>query len=151
MKKKLSLIFSSLALLLVMIVTLCACSSYSSIKSAYTKEGYEEIEISKEYKDKVTDMFGEDVADTLTIHVLKLKVADDANALDKAAAATSTVIIAEFKSTKELEEQMKKHVTEEDEKKISEAIQKLDTVSGNCVYVFSLSQKSFDIFKSTKK
>ena len=151
MKKKLSLIFSSLVLLLVMIVTLCACSTYGSVKSAYTKEGYEEIEISAEYKEKVTEMFGEDAAQTLTIHVLKLKVADNASILDKAAATTSTVVIAEFKSTKEMEEQMKEHVTAEDAKEISEKIQELPNVSGNCVYVFSLSTKSYEIFQSTKK
>ena len=151
MKKKLSLIFSSVALLLVMIVTLCACSTYGSVKSAYTKEGYEEIEISDTYKKQVNDMFGEDAADTLTIHVLRKKITDDMSAVDKAAAATSTVIIAEFKSTKEMEEQMKEHVTAEDAKELSEKIQQLPNVSGNCVYVFSLSTKSYDIFQSTKK
>lgn len=150
MKKKLSLIITSVALMLIAIVTLCACSTYGSVKSAYKKEGYEEIEISEEYKKYATDMFGEEAADVITLHVLQLSVDDDASLADKAAAATSTVVIAEFNSTEDMEENMKKHVTAEDAKEISEKIQQLDTVSGNCVYVFSLSSKSFDIFKSTK-
>ena len=150
MKKRLSLIFSSLALLLVMIVTFCACSTYGSVKSAYKKAGWEETEISDTYKKAVTDMFGEEAAETLTIHVLKKKVTDDMSPTEKAEASLSYVVIAEFKSTKEMEEQMKKHVTAEDAKELAEKIQKLPNVSGNCVYVAG-TMKANEIFQSTKK
>lgn len=150
MKRKLTIALTSLLLVAGMIFTLCACSSYGSVKNAYKKEGYGEIELSQEYKKYVTDMFGEENADVITIHVLQKSVSDDASVADKAAAKLTTTVIAEFKSTDEMNEQMKKHVTQEDAEAIAEAIQKLDNVSGNCVLVFTLSTDSANIFKSTK-
>ena len=59
-------------------------------------------------------------------------------------------MIAEFNSTEEMNELMKKHVTQEDAENIAEAIQQLDNVSGNCVLLFYSSKKGYEIFKGTK-
>ena len=44
MKKKFATIFSSLALVAMLIATLCACSTYGSVKSKYESNGWTENE-----------------------------------------------------------------------------------------------------------
>ena len=132
MKKKLGMILSALALVVVMIATLCACSTYGSIKSAFKKEGYEEAEISQTYKDQVKSAVGEDYADKVEIHVLKKGL--------------NIAIIVEFKSKDDIVDAIGK----ENAENAYEELQKLDTVNGNCM-IISISPDALKIFKSTKK
>lgn len=156
MKKKLAAIFSSIGLILVMIATLCACSTYNKVLRAYKKANYEETDIAEIYTQKVKEYFGEDTENVLTVHVLKKNAKEDGTIGDQLEGAFGYVIIAEFNSTKEMDEKMKtrvKGMTEEekeDAKKLAEEVQKLDNVSGTCVYIFGTTTDGLTVFKSTK-
>ena len=131
MKKKLGIVVTALALIVVMVATLCACSSYGSIKSAFKKEGYEEAEVSETYKEQVKKVVGEDYADKVTIHILTKNL--------------STAIIVEFKSKDDIVDAIGK----ENAENAYEELQKLDTVNGNCT-IISISPEALKIFKGTK-
>lgn len=150
MKRKLTIALTSLLLVAGMLFAFCACSTYGSVKKAYTKAGYEETEFSDTYQKYVTEMFGENAADTFTVHVLQKAAEEGDSFFEQLGSKFTVAVIAEFNSTEELNEQMKKHVTQEDAEKIAEAIQQLDNVSGNCVLLFASSKNGYDIFKSTK-
>ena len=141
MKKKLTMLFSSLALVLVMIATLCACSTYGSVKRAYEKEGWSENEnISTSQEKMVTDVLGEDYKDTCKIHVIQK---------DDSLLGLNFVIILEFNSTKEMDEEIKDNATL---KGMIQDAQKSDRVSGTCILLFFTPAGGGDtIFKSTKK
>ncbi len=135
MKRKIATIVTSLALVVVLLATLCACgSTWGSIKGAFEKEGYEEVDISEDLK-KLYES-NEDfkaAGDTATIHIMKKSLLE-------------VSIILEFKSNKDMEEALKKHVTKEDAENIYEELQKLDTVNGNCFLIVGDTK----IFKGTK-
>ncbi len=138
MKKKLGLIVSAMALIVVMLVSLCACgSTWGKIKSAYEKEGYEETDAEATQTAIIEGIFGKDKESAFTVHVMK-----KGDGL-----IASVAIIVEFKSTKEMEEMLKDKVTAEDAKNVYDELQKLDTVNGNC---FFCGVAGGDIFKGTK-
>ena len=138
MKKKRSLIFTSVALMLIAIVTLCACSTYGSVKKAFEKEGWSENEELVEYQDALlTKALGEDYKSTCTVH-----------ALGKDGSLVNYVVIVEFNSTDEMEEKINENETL---KGIVKDAQNSDFISGNCVLVFYTPLGGGnDIFKSTK-
>lgn len=156
MKKKLAAIFSSIGLALLMLVTLCACSSYGKVLKAYKNAGYEETDVAETYKNKVKEFFGEDTETVLTIHVLKKNADDNGSFIDQLEGAFGYVIIAEFNSTDEMNEKMKTRVKgmtdeeKEDAKKLADEVQKLDIVNGSCVYIFGTTTDGLSVFKSTK-
>lgn len=140
MKKRIITIFTSLALVAVLLATLCACgSTWGSIKGAYKDEGYEEVEVSEEVKKLYEN--NEDfkaASDTATIHVMQKSPLD-------------VVVVLEFKGNKEMEEALKKHVTKEDAENVYEELQKLDVVNGNCFLLYATPlTKGAEIFKGTK-
>lgn len=150
MKKKLSVIVTSLVLLVAMLATLCACSSYGSIKSAFKKEGYAETELSDTYEKYVTDLMGEDYKNTVTVHCLKKESKEGDGVIGAIASSVGYVIIIEFKSDSDMAEHLKDEVSAEDAKDVYDELQKLDTVNGNCFLVFSVLPEGYTIFKSTK-
>lgn len=138
MKKKLSLIFTTVALLLLTIVTLCACSSYGSVKKKFEKEGWTEKEELIEFQDALLKKaLGEDYDSACTVH-----------ALAKDGSALNYVVILEFTSTDEME----KKINESDTLKgIVKDAQNSDYVSGNCVLLFYMPMGGGnEVFKSTK-
>ena len=136
MKKKLAMLFSSLALVLVMIATLCACSTYGSVKRAYEKEGWTEDEtVVQLQKGFLSATLGEDYEKVCTIHGLKKDL-------------LNYVVILEFDSTKEMNEEIKDNATL---KGMIQDAQKSDIVSGTCILLVSVGSEGREIFKSTKK
>ena len=142
MKKKLSLIVSSVALFLIMLVTLCACSTYGSVKRKFEKEGWKENKDLIELQDALlTKALGEDYEKTCTIHALKK---DD----DSLLSVLNYVIILEFNSTKEMDEKIQDSDTL---KGMIKDAQNSDYVSGTCVLLFYTPLGGGDaVFKSTK-
>ncbi len=139
MKRKIFTVFTSLALVVVLLATLCACgSTWGSVKGAYKKDGYEEVEVSEELK-KLYDS-NEDfkaAQDTATVHIMQKDLA--------------VAVILEFKGNKDMEEALKKHVTKEDAENVYEELQKLDTVNGNCFLLFATPlTNAAEIFKNSK-
>ncbi len=151
MKKKFGIVFAALALVVAMVATLCACSNYGTVKKAFEKEGYEEVEISQEYKDTVAEFVGEEYADKVEIHVLQKK-SDDSSILGGALSALDVVVIVEFKGDKDMVDSLKDkfNISEEDVKDAYNELQKLDNVSGTCVLVIGTNPNSAQIFKGTK-
>lgn len=150
MKKKLAVIVTSLALFVVMLATLCACSSYGSIKSAFKKEGYVETELSDTYEKDVTEIMGEDYNNTVTVHCLKKEADEDSGLIGAVAGTVGYVVILEFKSDSDMAEYLKDEVSAEDAKEVYDELQKLDTVNGNCFLLVSVLSEGYTIFKSTK-
>lgn len=138
MKKKLSLIFTSVSLLLLMIVTLCACSTYGSVKRKFESEGWTENEELVEYQDALLKKaLGEDYKSACTIH-----------ALGKDGSLVNYVVIVEFNSTEEMEEKINENETL---KGIVKDAQNSDYINGNCVLVFYTPLGGGnDVFKSSK-
>lgn len=134
MKKK-SVLFTCILLAVTMIMVLCGCSTYGSVKKAYEKEGYTENSDLEAYQAQVVEALGEDFKDVCSVHLMvkdTIKVA----------------LILEFKSTKEMEEQINES---EKLKGMIKDVQKSDLVSGNCVLLFYTPLTDApDIFKSTK-
>lgn len=140
MKRKIVTVFTSLALVAVLLATLCACgSTWGSIKGAYEDGGYQEVEVSDELKKLYEN--NEDfkaAVDTATVHIMQKSLLDVA-------------VILEFKGNKEMEEALKKHVTKEDAENVYEELQKLDVVSGNCFLLYATPlTEGANIFKGTK-
>lgn len=142
MKKKLGVVVTAIALVAVMLFTLCACgSTWGKIKSAYEKESYTEIQLSDEVKALIEN--NEDfkaAQETATLHVLQ----------KGGSLIPGYVFILEYKGNKEMEEALKKHVTKEDAENVYEELQKLDTVNGNCFLLLSTATDGTSIFKGTK-
>lgn len=140
MKRKIFAVFTSLTLVVVLLMALCACgSTWGTVKSAFEKYEYEEIEPSDEAKALYEN--NEDfkaAVDTATIHVMKK-------------GTLTFAVILEFKSNADMEEALKKHVTKEDAQNIYEELQKLDQVNGNCfLLAYTPLTDAGNIFKSTK-
>ena len=92
MKKKFATIFSSLALVAMLIATLCACSTYGSVKSKYESNGWTENEDCVKLQETLLkNALGEDYAQTCKIH-----------ALAKNGSILNYVIILEFNSTDDM-------------------------------------------------
>ena len=138
MKKKLSLIFSSLALLLIMVVTLCSCSTYGSIKRKFESEGWkEDSSLVEKQQTLLENALGEDYKNVCTIHALK-----------KDGTLLNYVIILEFDSTKEMNEKIKDSDTL---KGMIKDAQQSDLVSGTCILLFYTPLGGGnEVFKSTK-
>ena len=138
MKKKLSLIFSSLALLLVMVFALCSCSTYSSVKRKFEKEGWkEDSSLVESQQTLLKNALGEDYESACTIHALK-----------KDGTLLNYVIILELDSTKEMNEKIEDSETL---KGMIKDAQKSDFVSGTCILLFYTPLGGGnDVFKSTK-
>ncbi len=101
MKKKLATIFSSLALVAMLIATLCACSTYGSVKSEYESKGWTENENCVKLQETLLkNALGEDYAQTCKIH-----------ALAKNGSILNYVVILEFKSTDEMNKKINESET----------------------------------------
>ncbi len=137
MKKKLATIFSSLALVAMLIATLCACSTYGSVKSEYESKGWTENENCVKLQETLLkNALGEDYAQTCKIH-----------ALAKNGSILNYVVILEFKSTDE----MNKKINESETLKgMIKDVQNSDLVNQNCVLLFSMTNEGREIFKNSK-
>jgi hypothetical protein len=136
MKKKLGILLTSLTLVIVMLATLCGCSSYGGIKKAFENNGYKESESLGNFQSKVMECLNanseEEIEQICTVHALSKGV--------------SIAIIFEFSST----DQMKKTIESSDMLKGAiKDVQKSDLVNGNCVLfpLCAISTTITDIFK----
>ena len=138
MKKKLAAIFSSIGLALLMLVTLCACSTYGGIEKKFKNEGLSENKDLVNLQEALlTKALGEDYKSVCTIH-----------ALGKDGSALNYVVILEFNSTEEME---KKISESETLKGIVKDAQNSEFINGNCVLVFYTPLGGGnDVFKSSK-
>lgn len=140
MKKKLGIIVTSLLLIVTLMATLCGCSSFGKIKSAFEKEGYTESEkVTSIQETAIEAIFGEDYESLGTVHVFTKSVLSS--------------VVLEFNSTSELTDRLKK-LTEDETigkyvKDAVEDIQKCPIVNGNCVLVYGFID-GLEIFQSTK-
>lgn len=150
MKKKLAGLFSSILLAALLVATLCACSTYGSVKKAFEDKGYVETEVADEYVAAAKKLLGDDYENVSTLHVLKKETDESDGVIGAIAGKIGYVAIVEFNSTDDLNEKMKGEVSEEDAKAAAEKIQELDIVSGNCVLVMTTLPEGATIFKSTK-
>ena len=137
MKKKFATIFSSLALVAMLIATLCACSTYGSVKSKYESNGWTENEDCVKLQETLLkNALGEDYAQTCKIH-----------ALAKNGSILNYVIILEFNST----DDMNKKIDESETLKgMIEDVQNSDFVNKNCILLFSMTNEGREIFKNSK-
>ncbi len=152
MKRKLVTIFTSLTLAAVLLATLCACgSTWGSIKGAYEKEGYHEVELSDEIKEALglTDDQTEE-ADA-TIHFLcTAELSEDPTVSELVELAKAkTAIVWEYKDIDSLKKVYQEDLSESEQEKFDELweeYQKSDKVNGNCVLIMG----DENIFKGTK-
>lgn len=137
MKKKFATIFSSLALVAMLIATLCACSTYGSVKSKYERNGWTENEDCVKLQETLLkNALGEDYAQTCKIH-----------ALAKNGSILNYVIILEFNST----DDMNKKIDESETLKgMIKDVQNSDFVNKNCILLFSMTNEGREIFKNSK-
>ena len=137
MKKKFATIFSSLALVAMLIATLCACSTYGSVKSKYESNGWTENEDCVKLQETLLkNALGEDYAQTCKIH-----------ALAKNGSILNYVIILEFNST----DDMNKKIDESETLKgMIKDVQNSDFVNKNCILLFSMTNEGREIFKYSK-
>ncbi len=137
MKKKFATIFSSLALVAMLIATLCACSNYGSVKSKYESNGWTENEDCVKLQETLLkNALGEDYAQTCKIH-----------ALAKNGSILNYVIILEFNST----DDMNKKIDESETLKgMIKDVQNSDFVNKNCILLFSMTNEGREIFKNSK-
>ena len=137
MKKKFATIFSSLALVAMLIATLCACSTYGSVKSKYESNGWTENEDCVKLQETLLkNALGEDYAQTCKIH-----------ALAKNGSILNYVIILEFNST----DDMNKKIDESETLKgMIKDVQNSDFVNKNCILLFSMTNEGREIFKNSE-
>ena len=137
MKKKFATIFSSLALVAMLIATLCACSTYGSVKSKYESNGWTENEDCVKLQETLLkNALGEDYAQTCKIH-----------ALAKNGSILNYVIILEFNST----DDMNKKIDESETLKgMIKDVQNSDFVNKNCILLFSMTNEGREIFMNSK-
>ena len=137
MKKKFATIFSSLALVAMLIATLCACSTYGSVKSKYESNGWTENEDCVKLQETLLkNALGEDYAQTCKIH-----------ALAKNGSILNYVIILELNST----DDMNKKIDESETLKgMIKDVQNSDFVNKNCILLFSMTNEGREIFKNSK-
>ena len=137
MKKKFATIFSSLALVAMLIATLCACSTYGSVKSKYESNGWTENEDCVKLQETLLkNALGEDYAQTCKIQKKK-----------KNGSILNYVIILEFNST----DDMNKKIDESETLKgMIKDVQNSDFVNKNCILLFSMTNEGREIFKNSK-
>ena len=137
MKKKFATIFSSLALVAMLIATLCACSTYGSVKNEYESNCWTENEDCVKLQETLLkNALGEDYAQTCKIH-----------ALAKNGSILNYVIILEFNST----DDMNKKIDESETLKgMIKDVQNSDFVNKNCILLFSMTNEGREIFKNSK-
>lgn len=140
MKRQLR-ICALIATLICAFICFCGCSNYNSILKAFEDAGYTESDTVSDVQQSIKDMvFGkdengnEDKSD-VTLHVLY-----KGSGLIKA-----SVVIAEFKSSKALEE---RYEESNDLKNLVKDLQNSDYVNGNCVLVVNLASDGLEIFKN---
>ena len=129
---------SAIALVLsaIMLFALCACgSAWGSIKSAYEKAGYHEVELTEATKNALhlTDEQIED-ADA-AVHVLTT-LTEDTSIGDLL--TTKVAIIWEYKNIEAVQKAYKEKLSKEEQEKFDELwkeYQKSDHVNGNCVLI----------------
>ena len=147
MKRRLITLFTSLTLVAVLLVTLCGCSTYGSIKGNFEDANYKEIEISEEYKNTVAEFVGKDYADKVTIHVLQ-KQAEEGSGLLGQLNKAAIAIIVEFKADQDLVDSLAKKYGKENVENAYDELQKVDTINGNCVLVLATDPSAAKLFKS---
>ena len=158
MKRRILTVFTSLALVAVLLATLCGCgSTWSSIKGAYEKKGYYELTLSDTVKEKLPDFMKqildpEDAPETdAAIHTLcTVQLSEDPTATELLALLTAKyTVIWEYKNLDALEDFYKNNLSANEQEKADELWQKFqesDQVNGNCVFIYG----DKDIFKGTK-
>ena len=123
MKKKLTTIFTALTLVVVLLATLCGCSSYGGIKSAFEKAGYKESANIEKYQAQIMEALNakseEEVEQLAKVHLF-VKEKNFAN----------FALIIEFNSTKEMNEMINESETL---RGFAKDAQKSDLVNGNCI------------------
>lgn len=146
MKKKLAVLGTALVLIVTMVVTLCGCSSYGKIESAFKDDGWEIVSdvdaLQNDLKDQIESVAGENYKDICDVHVFKKSVLG----------IPTYCSILEFKSDKDLTAKFEESykalgMTDEQIKTAVEKIQELPNVNGNCVFVGVVG---LDVFKGTK-
>lgn len=152
MKKKLAIVVSALALVVVMLVGLCACgSAWGKIKSAYEKAGYHEVELTDALK-KAFGVKDEDVKEAdATVHFLTTaQLSEDPTLSELAGLVTAKyAIVWEYTNVDELQKHYKEDLSESEKEKFDELwaeYQKSDVVNENCVLIIG----DLSIFKGTK-
>ena len=129
MKKKFS-VMACIMLIAAMFALLTACSSISSIRSAYEDAGYTESESVQEYQNQVVEALGEDYENVCTVHVFT-----KANGLLDMGVA----VVLEFNSTAEMEEAIEGSETLQG---LIADIQNSELVNGNCVLLLAIGSDS---------
>ena len=127
------------------VLMLVSCSTYGKIQSAYEKAGYTLQD------EKSGEIKTEDGVVTYTVHTFQKESESTGNIIGDfiggAQQATTTVIIWEFGSDKDLAAAIENNAT------LSGAIkdaQKSDYVNGNCILFPVVSNEGLEIFKGTK-
>lgn len=143
MKKKLVTVVSVLAVLAAMLMMLCACSTFGSVKSAYEKAGYTAIEATEEQKSQLAGLIGEENVEKATLHGFK----KDGGLIPDFA------IVLEYKNGDELVEALRDNptfkITDEDLKTAYDKLQEIDSINGNCVILLG-TPAAYSVFKSSK-
>ncbi len=135
MKKKLGIVVTALTLVTVLLMSLCGCSTFGKIKSAFEKKEYKESENIQTYQSEIMKYLNADSEEELeqicNIHLLYngMKVA----------------IICEFSSTKEMNEQIE---SSETLKGVIKDAQNSDYVNGNCILLPIAVPEVVEIFKN---
>lgn len=143
MKKKTLKLVALMLLGVMLVMALASCSSYSKILSNFKAEGYEEIKSEdNETVNKITAEL-ESGKISCEFHFLKKKLDDDANAAEKLANATTTIVILEFSSDEDMTEAIKESGTLSG---MIKDVQKSDYVRDNCVLIPLLNTNAKDIF-----
>lgn len=153
MKKKFAAIAATV-LATVMLFALCACgSTWGKIKSAYQKEGYNEVKISEKLRSAIEERIeGKLDESDATLHFMtKAKINSDDNDLEiiLKAFATPFAIVWEYKNVDAVQKAYKEELNEEQQKefdKLWDEYQKSSRVNGNCILVLG----DENIFKGTK-
>ena len=125
MKKK-SLLLTCAALLAVMIMLLCGCSSYGGIKASYENAGFTESELTEAIQSDLMKAIKvgseEEIEQVCTIHVFTKDIVNIA-------------VILEFNSTDDMQEMIDGSDTL---KALIKDIQNSDYVNGNCLLALAI-------------
>ena len=146
MKKKVFAVVTSLVLVVAMLMGLCACgSTWGSIKSAYEKEGYHELDVSDAIKETIEKVFNvkeEDMEEPAAVlHFMttaEVSEDDSVAAIILKLGTSKSAVIFEYKDLASLEKAYKEDLSESEKEKADELwaqYQELDTVNGNCVFL----------------
>lgn len=151
--KKLLTVLACAMLIAITTAALCACSgnTFGKIKSAYNKADYNEVSTSEEIQKTLEAQPDYNkIKEVVDFHFFQKDSGDDSGILGGILDKLDIAIVAEFHSTKDMEDFLKDHVTAEDAKNVYDELQKLDEVNGNCFLLFATTKDGRDIFKGTK-